>query len=166
MINRSIWRITTYIKLRQSDIIYVDFFNFLLLVKVEVCWSFLIGVAVWVRIRTFTVSLLIAFHEFNSTCSGVLVLVYLEVLRDLPLSLELSDLVRKVFQYDCTFLVLEFSQTAEDEVAHTNPHFLFHFSSDMADSLDLIKASNKEATVPQHFQDKSILIRLVFLLSD
>ena len=98
----------------QSNIIDIDFLYFLLLVKVEVKPLILLFL-VALRFRlTLTLALIVTLHKLDPASRSVLIFVDLEILRDLSLSFQLSDLIRKVFEDDITFFVLKLSQTAHD----------------------------------------------------
>jgi len=96
---------------KSSDIIDIDLLDFLFLAEVKVdTLIFIFTFGVWIRVRAF--SFIVAFYEFNSTCRSILILIDIEILRNLSLSFELSNLVGKVFKNDVTFFILELAQAA------------------------------------------------------
>lgn len=95
--------------LHKSNIIDIDFLYFFLLVKVEGEPLFLL-LFVTLRWRlALALTLIVALHELNPAGRSILVLVYFEVLRNFPLSFELPYFVRKVFEDDVAFFILELS---------------------------------------------------------
>ena len=95
--------------LHKSNIIDIDFLYFFLLVKVEGEPFFLLLLVTLRRRLALALSLVVTLHELNSASRSILVLVYLEILRNFPLSFELPYFVRKVFEDDVAFFILEFS---------------------------------------------------------
>ena len=84
---------------KSSDIIDIDFLNFLLLTEVKVnnTLRFLLILTFRVRVRTFAVLLVIAFNKLDSADRCISIFIDIEILRYLTLSFELSNLVGKIF---------------------------------------------------------------------
>ena len=139
----------------QSNIIDVDFLHFLLL-EVEV-GSVLVRVVLVGVTVTVTFSLLVALHKLDTAATLLRTLCDFQVLWHLALRLQLSDLIREVFQNNIAFLVLELSQGAHDQVTHSYPYFLLHATADVTDSFHLIEAAYQHSSIAEHLEGETIL---------
>lgn len=80
--------------------------------------------------------------------------------------LKLPNLIREILEDDVAFLVLELAETAHDQIANTNPNFLFHFTPDVSYAVDFIEALDEYSSVTEHLSGETVFESLVVLLSE
>merc|ERR1719291_467072 len=84
--------------------------------------------------------------EFNSIVAQfsfqLICIVDLDSIRKLTVSFQITCLLRCVLDNDVAFLILKISQRHKNDVALVYPHFFPHLSSNVAQTLNTIKASD------------------------
>eukprot|EP00321_Phaeocystis_globosa_P013743 CAMPEP_0118829246 /NCGR_PEP_ID=MMETSP1162-20130426/22584_1 /TAXON_ID=33656 /ORGANISM="Phaeocystis Sp, Strain CCMP2710" /LENGTH=198 /DNA_ID=CAMNT_0006760389 /DNA_START=77 /DNA_END=672 /DNA_ORIENTATION=+ len=85
----------------------------------------------------------------------------LHCLRKLVVRLQTARLIAVVFEDDVRLLVLELTQAKQDYVSHSNPDALAQLPSDVAQSVDAIKAKRLKPTVPQHSRHLRVLLTIL-----
>jgi len=87
-----------------------------------------------------------------------------EGFREFPVRLQRTRFVSQVLQDDIRLLVLEVTQTQQDDVTSVHPNLLTHLTTDVTQALYPIDALRFQTSVPKHAQHLRIL--LTVLLED
>ena len=91
-------------------------------------------------------------------------LVDADGVRELAVRLERARLVRQVLEDDIRLLILEVSQTEEDDITRVDPHLFAHLPANVAQTLHAVDALRLQTAVAQHA--KHLRVLLTILLED